>query len=79
MIYFTNFVNSKSTKIHYNKLMGKIEEHERKKQQLRIICQIKYKTRIKMIIEIVKFGDTKILIKLPDKLPDDITLKKFLH
>ena len=32
-----------------------------------------------MIIGIGKFGDTKILIKLPDKLPDDITLKKFLH
>ena len=31
MIYFTNYVSSKSIKklsLHYHKLMGKIEEHE---------------------------------------------------
>ena len=31
--------------------------------------------KVKMIIGIEKFDDTKILIETDDKLPDDITLK----
>ena len=34
--------------------------------------------KIKEIIGIEKFDDTKILIDTDDKLPDDITLKNFV-
>ena len=34
--------------------------------------------KIKEIIGIEKFDDTKILIGMDDKLPDDITLKNFV-
>ena len=31
--------------------------------------------KIKMIISIEEFNDTKILVETDDKLPDDVTLK----
>ena len=34
--------------------------------------------KIKKIIGIEKFDDTKILIGMDDKLPDDVTLKNFV-
>ena len=40
-----------------------------------IVCWIKYTDKIKMIIGIKKFDDTKPLIETDDKLPDDISLK----
>ena len=41
MIYFTTYVHSKSIKIlclHYDKLIGKIEEHEGNSKKLRQGC-----------------------------------------
>ena len=51
--------------------MGKIKEHEGKKFWLLMI--IWKLDKIKEIVRIEKFGDTKILIDTYDKLPDDIT------
>ena len=72
MIYFTRCVNSQSIKmlsLHYHELLGKIEKHEGKK-----IFDIWFFVlggvvdKIKEIIGIEKFDDTKILINADDEL-----------
>ena len=77
-IYFTRYVHSKSMKmlsLHYE-LMEKTEEHERKKLlMLNDYVLDRVLDKIKEIIGIVKFGDTKILIDTDDKLPDSTTLQ----
>ena len=54
--------------------MGKIEDYDGKKS-LMIDGYILFKVldKIKEIINIIKFDDTKILIDTDDKLPDHIT------
>ena len=77
VIYFTRYVHSKSIKmssLNYHE-MEKIEEHEGKKYLMVDDYIIdKVLDKIKEIIRIEKFDDTKILIDTDDKLPDDITL-----
>ena len=79
VICFTRYVNNKSIKtlrLHYDELIGKIEEHEGKKifdsRWLYASYSIK---KILKIIGIGKFDNTEILIDINDKLPDDIALK----
>ena len=67
VIYFTRYVHSKSIKVLsllYHELMGKIEEHEGKKYL--IIdddCMLdKVLDKIKEIIGIEKFDDTKLMM-----------------
>ena len=56
--------------------MEKTEEHERKKLlMLNDYVLDRVLDKIKEIIGIVKFGDTKILIDTDDKLPDSTTLQ----
>ena len=56
--------------------MGKIEEHEAKKIFGGWYYMLdKVLEKIKDIISIEKFDETKILIDTGNKLPDDITLK----
>ena len=72
MIYFTRYVNSQSVKmlsLHYHELLGKIEKHEGKK--IFDICFYilgGVLDKIKEIISIEKFDDTKILINADDEL-----------
>ena len=77
VIYFTRCDGSKSVRIlslHYNNLMGAIEEHEGKKYLIACPCILnKVLDKIKDIIGIEKFDDTNILIDTDDKLPDYIT------
>ena len=79
MIYFTRYLHSKSTKtlsLHYHELMGKIEEHERKKYLMVNDYMLdKVFDKIKETIGIVKFDDTKIFIDIDNTLLDYITLK----
>ena len=66
MISFSRYVHDKSTKmlnLHYHKSIGKIKEHEEKKDLVvydfildKVLDNIKEATRI------MKFDDTKILI-----------------
>ena len=65
--------------MHYDELIGNVEEHEAKKylmvdDYMRDILLDK----IKKIIGIKKFDNTKTLIGTDDKLPDDITLKNVI-
>ena len=54
--------------------MGKIEEHEGKTNSYDyMLDKVLYK--IKVIIGIKKFDDTKIFIDTDNKLPDEIALK----
>ena len=65
----------KMLSLHYE-LMEKTEEHERKKLlMLNDYVLDRVLDKIKEIIGIVKFGDTKILIDTDDKLPDSTTLQ----
>ena len=72
MIYFTRYKSIKILRLHYEKLIGKIKEHERKKYFIvddymldRVLDKIKK-------ISLKKFDDTKILIDMDDKLPNSI-------
>ena len=66
VIYFTRYVHIKSIKMlnpHYHELVGKIEEHKGKKYLVvDDYMPSKILHRIKKIIGIKKFHDTKILI-----------------
>ena len=56
--------------------MRRTEEHKEKKYLIVHIYMLnKESDQIKKIIGIEKLDDTKILIDMDDKLPDDITLK----
>ena len=81
LIYFTRYDGRKSIRIltlYYNKLMGTIEEHERKNTWYLNSALNKALDKIKEIIGIQKSDDTKILIDTDDKLPDYISLKNVL-
>ena len=80
MIYFTIYDSGKSMRIlslHYNKLKGKIEK--KKGERYFIACHFilnKVLDKIKEMIGIKKYADTKILVDTDDELPIYITLKK---
>ena len=80
MIYFTIYDSGKSVRIlslHYNKLKGKIEK--KKGERYFIACHFilnKVLDKIKEMIGIKKYADTKILVDTDDELPNYITLKK---
>ena len=62
--------------MYYDELIGKIEEHEGKKFLVVDDYMLgKVLDKIKKTIDIEKFDDTKILIDMDDKLPNNITLK----
>ena len=75
-----HYVNSKSIKMlsmYYHELMGKIEEHEGKIHLIIDDYMLnKVLDKIKEIIGLEQFDNTKILIDIDDKLPDGITFKK---
>lgn len=76
-IYFTNYINSKSTKmlsLHYHELM--VRNVEKKYLIVHDYILNKILEKFKEIICIEKSDVTMILINKDDKLPDDITLKK---
>ena len=58
--------------------MGKITEHDEKYIYLMVDNYIldKVLDKMKEIIDIEEFDNTKILVDTNDKLPDNITLKK---
>ena len=63
--------------LHYNKLKGKIEK--KKGERYFIACHFilnKVLDKIKEMIGIKKYADTKILVDTDDELPIYITLKK---
>ena len=64
--------------LHYHVLMGKIKEHDEKNIYLMVDNYIldKVLDKMKEIIDIEEFDNTKILVDTNDKLPDNITLKK---
>ena len=79
VIYFTRYFHNKLIKIlrlHYDELIGNIEEHERKKYLIVDYVLGRVLGKIKRIISIKKFDDAKILINADDKLPDNEYLKK---
>ena len=80
VIYFSRYVHSKSMKIlslEYDELMGKNEELDLKTYLMADDYMLdNVLGKIKDIISILKFGDTKILIDTDNKLPGDITLKE---
>ena len=79
VIYFTRYDHGKTIKmlsLYYHKLVGKMEEYERKKYSMlgdNILNKVLDK--IKKITRIGKFDDTTILIDTDDKFFDDNTLK----
>ena len=79
MIYFTRHDRGKPIRIlslYYYELIGKIEEYGGKYYLMtddKILDNVLHK--IKNIVDIEKFDDTKILIDTDDKLPDDISFK----
>ena len=58
--------------------MRKIKKHEGQKYMMVDYKLDKVLDKIKEIIGIEKFHDTKVLIKTDDKMPDDITLKSIV-
>ena len=68
--------------LHYHELLWEIREHEGKKRKKYMMVEDymvgRVLNKIKKIIDIEKFDDTKILIETDDKLSDDINLKKFV-
>ena len=82
LIYFTRYVHNKSIKVfrlYWYEIIGKIEEHEGKRYLLAEDYMLyRILDKIKEIIGIAKFDDTKILIDTDDKLSDNITLKSVL-
>ena len=77
--YFTRYVHQKLIKmlsLYYYDLIGKIEKHaEIKMFDGWWLLLEKVLDKIREVIVIRKFDDTKILIDTNNKLPDDITLK----
>ena len=77
--YFTRYVHQKLIKmlsLYYHDLIGKIEEHAEIKMFAGWWLLLeKVLDKIREVIVIRKFDDTKILIDTNNKLPDDITLK----
>ena len=62
--------------MHYQELIGKIEDREgKKKMMIDEYVLDKVLGKIKEVISIEKFGNAKILIDTDDKLPNCITLK----
>ena len=62
--------------LHYRELIGRIEEHKGKKYLMVDDYVLdKVLNKIKKIIGIGRFDDTKILIKTDNKLPGDVTFK----
>ena len=89
MIYFNRYVHNKSSKstrilrLHYDELIGKIEDNEGKKYfvvgdyMLDVVLD-----KIKQIISIEKFDNTKILIDTDDNFChyfEKIYLKNMLY
>lgn len=64
--------------LSYHELIGITEEHEEKKIMVDDYMLHKVLDKLKKIIDIKKFDDTKIFIDTDDKLPDDITIKSLL-
>ena len=65
--------------LHYHGLIGKIKEYEGKKYLMVDDYMLdKALDKIKEIIGLEKFYDTKILIDTGDKLPKVITLKNIV-
>ena len=65
--------------VHYHELIRKIEEYKGKKYLMVDYCMLdKELGKIKEIIGIEKFDDTKILIDVDDKLADDIAWKNIV-
>ena len=80
VIYFTRYdrCNTIMLNLHYHEVMGNIKEHEGKKY-LMVTNYIRNEVldRIKAILGIEEFDNTKILVDTDDKLPDNIALKMF--
>ena len=78
LIYFTRYIHTKLIKIlilYYHELIEAIEEHGRKKYLIVDDFMLdKVLNKIKEIISIEKFDNTKILIDTDNELPDDIAL-----
>ena len=77
--YITRYVHKKSIKLlslYSHELLEKIEEHEEKSFLIvdNYMLQ-KLLEKIKEIIGIDQFDDTKVLIETDVKLPDGITFK----
>ena len=64
--------------LSYHELIWITEEHEEKKIMVDDCMLHKVLDKLKKIIDIKKFDDTKIFIDTDDKLPDDITIKSLL-
>ena len=79
VIYFTRYHPDKSRtllNLYYDELIRKIEDYEGKKSSMIDDYMLDLVLdKIKKIISIEKFDNTKILINAVDKLLDDITLK----
>ena len=77
--YITRYVHKKSIKLlslYSHELLEKIEEHEEKSFLIVDNYMLeKLLEKIKEIIGIDQFDDTKVLIKTDVKLPDGITFK----
>ena len=76
VIHFTRYVHSKLTKrlgLYYCELIGKIKDLMIDDYMLDNILD-----KIKAMINIEKFDDSKILIETYDELPGSITLKNVL-
>ena len=77
--YITRYVHKKSIKLlslYSHELLGKIEEHEEKSFLIVDNYMLeKLLEKIKEIIGIDQFDDTKVLIETGVKLPDGITLR----
>ena len=78
LIYFTRYIHTKLIKIlilYYHELIEAIEEHGGKKYLIVDDFMLdKVLNKIREIISIEKFDNTKILIDTDDELPDDIAL-----
>lgn len=77
--YITRYVHKKSIKLlslYSHELLEKIEEHEEKSFLIVDNYMLeKLLEKIKEIIGIDQFDDTKVLIETDVKLPDGITFK----
>ena len=78
-IYFTRYDRRKLIRmlsLHYRELIGKTKKHQQKKYMMVDYYILrKVSSKIKEIISIEKFGDTKILVVADDRFPDNSTLK----
>ena len=64
--------------LSYHELIGRIEEYEGKNYLMIDDYMLdKVLEKIKDIIGIKKFDDTKILIDIPDKQADEVSSKNF--